>query len=412
MKKSVILTIQIVLIIFFFFLYAPLSYAITINEICPISDSSHLYEWVEIYNNTDDTVYLNDYFVEDATGKRLKWQGSELNPHQYILATASSTLNNDGDTVKLLKNADVVESVIYTGQYAQNESYARCPNESGVFVKVKTTSSLSENTNSCATESSLIPTLQYPTNTPIQTTVVSQQTYTNVYISEAFVYPQENDAEWIELYNANPYTLTLQNWTLDDISNGGSSPFTFSITIPANSYEVVTITKTMFNNSGDTIRLLDLSGYEKDLLVYIVSQKEKSIGRVNIGGSSLCIQNPTKGSQNTTCLTENTTKINNTETPSSSSQDVNTPLVFNAINQDLITASNDGLIATDSFNYRPVKTGEVKGAKSTSPKKGGSAENGFKTAQSFASTSFMFSWTNICYILIKLFKKYQTIKGA
>ena len=32
--------------------------------------------------------------------------------------------------------------------------------------------------------------------------------------------------EWIEIYNANSFAVDLSGWKLDDVANGGSSPFT------------------------------------------------------------------------------------------------------------------------------------------------------------------------------------------
>lgn len=411
MKYIVRPTKFVLLLLFCFFIFTPVTYALSINEICPVSDSNHPYEWVELFNNSDDTVNLNEYSIEDATGKQLKWQSSEVGARQFTIASSSSTLNNDGDTVSLKKNNDNIESISYSRLFTQNESYSRCPDNNDKWIVTKAISFGSSNLENCQVSPTPTTATQIPNSTSQPITVVSQQTYVNIYITEAYVYPQENEDEWIELYNANSYPVLLQNWVLDDIVNGGSSPFSFSISIPANGFGVVTITKTMFNNSGDTILLFDPASNEKDSLIYSVAQKEKSVGRITIGSSSLCIQNPTKGSQNSSCLTENTTKTSPSVTPVMSNQDINTPLPFNTLNQNLIMASNDALLSTGSYNFAPVKKGEVKGITNI-PKITNADKKQYQTAQSFASISFMFSWTNICYILIKLHKKKSSIIGS
>ncbi|MCS7093078.1 MAG: hypothetical protein NZL96_01435 [Patescibacteria group bacterium] len=61
----------------------------------------------------------------------------------------------------------------------------------------------------------------------------------------------------MEIFNNNDFQVQLRNWYLDDIENGGSSPKSFSIDIPAKSYRVILLSNSIFNNSSDSIRLLN-----------------------------------------------------------------------------------------------------------------------------------------------------------
>jgi hypothetical protein len=66
-----------------------------------------------------------------------------------------------------------------------------------------------------------------PTNTPIPTPI----SYQNIYLSEVYPNPQTGENEWVEIYNDNDFIVNLNNWYIDDIEDGGSSPKKFSLTI-------------------------------------------------------------------------------------------------------------------------------------------------------------------------------------
>jgi hypothetical protein len=134
-------------------------------------------------------------------------------------------------------------------------------------------------------------------------------------------YPESNEAEWIELFNANDFEVLLQNWYIDDTENIGSSPKSFSITIPAKSFVTVDLTTSMFNNDGDSVRLLNQQKTIINSLEYTVSEKGKTWGKQILEEDTLCIQLPSKGSINNSCLIATATpaptasKNNPTKTP-------------------------------------------------------------------------------------------------
>nr|WP_298659513.1 lamin tail domain-containing protein [uncultured Flavobacterium sp.] len=146
-------------------------------------------------------------------------------------------------------------------------------------------------------------------------------TYQNIYISEGFVYPDSNANEWIELYNANPYTIYLNNWYIDDVTDSGATPKVFTTTLLPNTYIAIEMTSSLFNNTGDTIQLLDSAKTIKDSITYTGSQQNKSIGRASLSSSTVCIQNPSKGKLNEPCINPNedtTISTTPTTTPSPS----------------------------------------------------------------------------------------------
>ncbi|MBI4009233.1 lamin tail domain-containing protein [Candidatus Roizmanbacteria bacterium] len=132
------------------------------------------------------------------------------------------------------------------------------------------------------------------------------QSYTNVYISEVMVDP-ENGNEWVEVYNGNGFSADLDSWYIDDIENAGSTAKKFSLSINAKSYAVFELSSSIFNNEGDYVRLLDFNQHEIDSFQYQSSEKGKSLGRTSFDDDYFCPQNQSKGSINNPCINPTTT---------------------------------------------------------------------------------------------------------
>lgn len=145
-----------------------------------------------------------------------------------------------------------------------------------------------------------------PTNQPVNqlTPTPALASYDNIYLSEVYPYPQTGENEWLELYNDNDFSVELNNWYFDDVENGGSSPKTISLTIEAKSYAVFDLTLSMFNNTGDNVRLLDFNKNLKDSFEYSEGEKSKSWGRTDFQSDQYCLQEPTKNSVNGSCLNQ------------------------------------------------------------------------------------------------------------
>lgn len=145
-----------------------------------------------------------------------------------------------------------------------------------------------------------------PSPTGVGTTPVS---YSNIYISEVMPNPPDNEHEWVELFNNNDFPVSLINWFVDDVENGGSSPKMFSMDIPAKNYSVFELSSSVFNNTGDSVRLLDFNKNQVDGFEYDGSTQGKTWGRTSFNSDSFCLQDPSKNNPNNSC-------INPTLTPS------------------------------------------------------------------------------------------------
>lgn len=96
-----------------------------------------------------------------------------------------------------------------------------------------------------------------PTATPAPTAIPTQPT--GIILSELMVCPPAGTDEWIELANTNTKDTTIAGWELRDstTSNHVSLP---STSIPASGRVVFDLTSAMYNNSGDTVKLLNAAG--------------------------------------------------------------------------------------------------------------------------------------------------------
>lgn len=97
---------------------------IVISEVYPAPSEG--YEWVELCNNSESSISLSGYNLQDSVGKKLYVPNITLEPDQYVLATASSILNNGGDTVSLLKNSFVIQKMSYDVSIGAQESFVFC----------------------------------------------------------------------------------------------------------------------------------------------------------------------------------------------------------------------------------------------------------------------------------------------
>ena len=306
------------------------SVSITINEILP-APKIEPYEWIEVVNTGSTPISASEIEIKDAAGNKLKPNFTILNPGDYGIATSSSILNNSGDTVSIiLKSTGVeIEKVSY-GSTDYDKSWSRCPNLTGNFILSSNPTKGQQNT--CLTPTptptstptptpspTLTPTpSSSPTFTPTPTPTNSQTNISEIKIeiSEVYPNPYTGENEWVEIYNPNTFQVNLNDWQIDDIE-GGSSPIYFSTTLQPKSYFVIEIPKSMFNNTGDEVRLLDNTGKEVDKTSYTSSQKGYSWAKDNSG--KWCLQTPSKNEPNPNCPTKDSNKNSNTTKTTSSS---------------------------------------------------------------------------------------------
>src|SRR3989344_5707652 len=125
--------LSFLLISFLFLLFIPSAYAeIKINEIYP-SPNSGEEEWVEFYNNGNESADLNNWQLDDIEngGGSPKFLSLTIAPMSYAIYSLSSGMfNNSGDSVILKnQNNEKVDEFNYN-TINNGTSYGRCPDGS------------------------------------------------------------------------------------------------------------------------------------------------------------------------------------------------------------------------------------------------------------------------------------------
>lgn len=258
-----------------------------------------------------------------------------------------------------------------------------------------------------------------PTPTPTKLTSTATATPTdnpvffdNIFISEAMVYPEAGEKEWIEIYNNNDFNVNLENWYIDDIESEGATPKVFSLSINPYDYTIVELSFSMFNNNGDSVRLLDFNKNLKDSFEYKDAFKSKTFARTSFESDDFCLQEPTKNKANNDCLVSDTitvTDIINTKTPKPSK----TPTPVNKIsfllsNQIVKNISPAWQVSysveqkkSSSLFTDPQNNTEVKGLTTT---------NFFPKYKSHKSLVNSLSFISFCYSLLTIFSLFFKMK--
>jgi beta-lactamase superfamily II metal-dependent hydrolase len=123
-----------------------------------------------------------------------------------------------------------------------------------------------------------------------------------VVINEVLPAPSSG-SEWIELYNTTAYDLSIGDCVIDDLADGGGSPYTIptGTTISASGFWTADFSS-YFNNAGDDVRLLKNDGTTVlDSTSYGSTGYDASWYRSPDGGAwaTSTTSSPTKGTTNT-----------------------------------------------------------------------------------------------------------------
>lgn len=242
------------------------SSSLVINEISP-SPISGEKEWVEIYNLGGLDIDLVDYGLKDGAVavKNLSNVSLIIQDGGYFVFEANSGwLNNPGDTLSLIykPTSTTIDQLTY-GNWNDNQanqppapssgkSLSRIPNGFDSDVdkndfRIVASSKGGEN---------LLP------------------VYSNMIIINEICPQPANGAEneYIELFNTGADIVDLSDWQLDDISSGGSSPYTIpqGTTIAPSGFILFynSTDNLALNDSGDSVRLLDPNGDLKSEINY------------------------------------------------------------------------------------------------------------------------------------------------
>ncbi len=234
---------------------------IYINEILPnpISDES-ADEFIELYNPTDEDVNLKNWILKDSskTGKYI-FDDKIIKSKNYLTiyrADFKFALNNSGDeTVSLIApNTKIISSISYSNA-KEGLSY----NYDTTWYWEQPTPNAQNNENPLTKE------------------------YPKLVINELLPNPTDNEEqnEFIELYNPTDDVVELKNWILKDTSKTGKFVFTTEQIAPK-SYLVIYRKDFKFalNNSGnETISLITPNAKIISSVSYNETRENMSLNR-------------------------------------------------------------------------------------------------------------------------------------
>ncbi len=290
MKRFRILFIFIILLLFLFYPFNRKvvgqldidSSNIRLNEIMPNPEGSDTdYEWVELYNNLDHTIDLSQCYIDDEKlpdnliieadnylvlmkdlldkdtdeqSFEKRWgNGSSVwgdnENEDYLALEFNINLKNSKDEINLICN-----------DYEDSFSWENA--ESGV--------SFSIDENGEWTDDYLVTPGNGNEKKP-------EEIYSHeIMITEIYPSPNNDENEWIELYNWGDKKISLKDWIIEDSSKNYS--FTNDIFVDSKSYIVIENDdlKITLNNSGESVTLLDPNEEEVDYFDYEKTDKNIS----------------------------------------------------------------------------------------------------------------------------------------
>jgi hypothetical protein len=261
---------------------------VVINEFLPDPYVLYTEEWVELYNPQALEADLSGYILDDITSGGTNPYtipaGTVIPAQGFVVLYQGSTgvgLNNDGDTVNLLKpdGTTVIDSYTYSSS-TNDISYGRESDGSSIWTTFDPPTP-GESNGAPSTNGDYI--------------------LLNEFLPDPYVLYTE---EWIELYNPLDVVVDISGYVLDDITTGGTNPYTIpdETTIPAYGFIVFyqSTTNIALNNDGDTLNYLKPDGTTVlDSYVYSTSTNDISYGRETDGSSTwITFDTPTPGASN------------------------------------------------------------------------------------------------------------------
>jgi len=266
---------------------------------------------IELLNISAEMIDVSGWHIDDNGGTTYITipEDSRISPHSCIVIQKNFNLNKSSpDTVRLFDNTApptdsssiLIDFYDYEKSPGNGNSLQRNPDGTDIWEAAPSSFGFFNDTNEpCHNLPTGIPTPSIPPTLP-------PSPFKNIFISEAMVAPDSGQSEWVELFNDNDFQVDLSGWYIDDIKDAGASPKMISLSIDPYQYGVFELSTALFNNSGDSVRLLNSNGDEQDTFSYAYSEKGRSWGWRTLKSTLFCTQYPSKGVQNSDCSPEET----------------------------------------------------------------------------------------------------------
>jgi hypothetical protein len=135
-----------------------------------------------------------------------------------------------------------------------------------------------------------------PTASPSPTPTISPSPSPqpiNLQPSEVMACPTDTDTEWVEVFNPNPATASLENWKITDSANNTK---TINTSIPGESFGIISWSGSLLNNTGDSLSLITATNQPLFTVAFGACVSGRSFVFYNEAWTETT--SPTKGSAN------------------------------------------------------------------------------------------------------------------
>lgn len=252
---------------------------ISLSEVFACQDSTHP-EWIEFFNSSGSDIDLSTWKVErKSTGdwNTPKPLNATISANTYMKFDFSNYLNDSGFFLRVKDNTGTVVET-----FPDSDTASKCPSGNSLVSWIKQGISWSVTSTLTPAEANILTPISTPQPTPTttpspqttpsatptpapaattQATAITGLQPTSISLSEVYACQNDDEREWVELYNSANTSVTITSWKLTD-DDHNDQPIA-SLSIAANGYSVVEIakyTKGMLTNSGDVVNLIDATG--------------------------------------------------------------------------------------------------------------------------------------------------------
>ncbi len=244
---------------------------VVINEFVPDPADEEV-EWVELYNKRAETINLDGWFLYDGSGAKTSLSG--VLEKYLAVEKPKGNLNNAGDLIILKQGDNIIDQVAY-GNWDDGNADDNAPSASDPKAIARTGDGYNtyNNKNDFAVTATVTKgganIIADVDAADLETRLIASlqpEGASDIIISEILPQPRgdENEGEFIELFNKSNQEVNLKNWALGDSS---TRKYTIkkidaarndSIIKPQGYFVVYRAeSKIALNNSGDEVQLYE-----------------------------------------------------------------------------------------------------------------------------------------------------------
>jgi len=274
-------------------------------------------EWIELYNPGERSINLQDWRLSDGSDIQISLQGSIAPKMYYLLERSddrsvadipadhvySGTLSNAGEILtlrdpigKVIDCANPKGRAWPAGERSSRASMERIGGQgsTATWGTFNGHHGSGHDVNGNLIQGTPLSqnSVQFPPPPPMW--IKGKIVINEVLIRPHFDWEGKGGVdpgdEFIELLNLGPLPVFLKGWILDDVAQGGSSPYTLpGISLRPGSYVALfrNQTRLALNDGGDSVRLITPDGQLVDKISYLkVRAYNLSYGRLPDGSGN------------------------------------------------------------------------------------------------------------------------------